>query len=111
MPLTETKCGAVYVLRPEGPLKGPEAQQFRDRLVQIINASLGRCVVDASAIQFVDSKGLEAMADAADELAQTGQSLRLCGTTETVRQVLEVTELATRFELFADVNTAVRSFL
>jgi anti-anti-sigma factor len=68
-------------------------------------------VLDASAIQFVDSKGLEALVDAYDAIAQTGQSLKLCGVNETIRQVLELTELASRFEHFADVNAAVRSFL
>jgi anti-anti-sigma factor len=111
MTLREQKCGAVHVLRPEGPLKGEDAQSFRDRLIQLINSSLGRCVVDASAVPFVDSQGLEALVEAGDELSGTGQPLKLCGLNETVRQALELTELAPRFELFADVNTAVRSFL
>ena len=72
---------------------------------------MGRCVVDASAIQFVDTKGLEALVDANDEVAQTGQSLKLCGLNDTVRQVLELTDLAARFEYYADANAAVRSFL
>jgi anti-anti-sigma factor len=111
MPLKERKVGAVHVLRLEGPLRGEEAVPFRDRLVQSVNASLGRCVVDGAAIPYVDSRGLEVLAEAGDELAQTGQSLKLCGLNETVRQVLELTELAPRFEFFADVNAAVRSFL
>jgi anti-anti-sigma factor len=111
MALKEQKCGAVHILRPEGPLKGADAEQFKDRLIQLMTASLGRCVVDASAIQFVDSKGLEALVDANDAMVDTGQSLKLCGANETVRLVLELTELSPRFEHFADVNAAVRSFL
>jgi anti-anti-sigma factor len=111
MILKEQKCGAVHVLRPEGPLKAEDAEQFKSRLVQLLGASLGRCVVDASAIQFVDSKGLEALVEANEAMAQTGQPLKLCGANETVRQVLELTELASQFEHFADVNAAVRSFL
>jgi anti-anti-sigma factor len=109
--LKEQRCGAVTVLRPEGPLKGEDAEQFRKRMSELLNASLGRCVLDASAIQFVDSKGLEALVDANEAIAETGQSLKLCGVNETIRQVLELTELASRFEHFADVNAAVRSFL
>jgi len=109
--LKEQKCGAVHVLRPEGPLKGADAEQFKERLVQLMAASLGRCVVDASAIQFVDSAGLEALVDANEAFAQTGQSLKLCGANETVRMVLELTELSGGFEYFADTSAAVRSFL
>jgi anti-sigma B factor antagonist len=111
MTLKELNIGAVHVLRPEGPLSGADADQFRLRVVDLITASLGRCVVDASAIQFVDSKGLEALVDASDEVSQTGQALKLCGLNDTVRQALELTDLASRFEYFADANAAVRSFL
>jgi anti-anti-sigma factor len=111
MLLKEQEIGAVHVLRPEGPLKDADADQFRQRVVEVIAGSLGRCVVDASAIQYVDSKGLEALVDANDEISETGQSLKLCGANDTVRQALDLTDLASRFEYYADVNAAVRSFL
>jgi anti-anti-sigma factor len=111
MEIKEQQCGAVTVLRPEGPLKGEDADAFRRQVIERHAATLGRCVVDASAMQYVDSQGLEALVEANDEVAQTGQALKLCGVNETVRQVLELTQLASRFEHFADVNAAVRSFL
>jgi anti-sigma B factor antagonist len=111
MSLAEHKQGAVTVLKPEGPLLGKDAEDFRARLLQSLTASFGRCVVDASAIPFVDSKGLEALADASDTMASSGHSLKLCGVTETVRQAFELTQLTPRFEYFEDVHAAVRSFL
>lgn len=111
MSLTEQKHGAVTILKPDGPLLGPDAEEFRSRLLQVLTGSLGRCVVDATAVPFVDSKGLEALADASEALANSGHSLKLCGVTETVRQVFELTQLTSRFEYFEDVHAAVRSFL
>jgi anti-anti-sigma factor len=111
MKLEETAVGAVKVLRPEGPLKGDGVEAFRERVGELLSGSLGRCVVDASGIHYVDSRGLQALVDANDQVAGTGQSLKLCGVNETVRQALEVTDLASRFEFYADVNSAVRSFL
>jgi anti-anti-sigma factor len=109
--LQQQQHGAVTVLKPEGPLTAEDAQQFKDTALGLLAGSLGRCVVDACAIPFVDSKGLEALVEVNDETAQTGQALKLCGVTETVRRVLELTNLASQFEFFADVNAAVRSFL
>ena len=109
--LDEEKHGAVTVLVPRGPLVKEDADQFKERLVQLLRSSLGRCVVDASAVPFADSGGLEALVEANDEIAQGGQSLKLCGVNETVRQVLELTELSMLFEYYADANAAVRSFL
>lgn len=111
MEIREQKVGAVHVLRPEGPLKSDVADLFKGRILELVTTSLGRCVVDASAIQFVDSKGLEALVDANEAMTRTGQCLRLSGVNETVQQVLELTELAPLFELYPDVNRAVRSFL
>ena len=111
MRLTEQDYGVVKVLRPEGPLRGDDAQQFKEHLVGLADGNSGRCVVDASAVQFIDSKGLEALVEAGDHIAQSGPPLKLCGVNETVREVLDLTELSSQFEFFTNVNSAVRSFL
>lgn len=108
--LEQTK-GAVRVLKPRGPLVATDAEQFKKRATEAASACLGRLVVDASAIAYVDSRGLEVIADLSEELTQSGLSLKLCGTNETVREVLDLTELSNAVEHYADVNSAVRSFL
>ena len=109
--ITEQKLGAVMVLTPEGPLVTEDADRFKDRAINLYNRSLGRCVVDASKVAFLDSKGLETLVDINDHLQQSGQALKLCALNKTVREVLSLTELASTFEQYEDVTTAVRSFL
>ncbi len=111
MEIQENRHGAVTVVKPVGPLVGPDGDRFREHVTDVIGRSLGRFVVDASAVPLVDSRGLEVLVDIANELGESGQALRLCGTGETVREVLELTELSGLFEHYSDVNTAVRSFL
>lgn len=111
MEINEQRHGAVTVIKPVGPLVQGDATQFRAHVQEVLTRSLGRFVVDASAIPFVDSAGLEAMLAATEELASGGRALRLCAATDTVREVLELTGLNDRFEHFLDVNMAVRSFL
>jgi anti-anti-sigma factor len=111
MEITENRHGAVTVVKPAGPLVGPEGERLKAHLTDVMARSLGRFVVDASAIPLVDSRGLEVLAEAAQDLGESGQTLRLCGAGETLREVLELTDLAGLFEHYADVNTAVRSFL
>ncbi|HYE01655.1 MAG TPA: STAS domain-containing protein, partial [Phycisphaerales bacterium] len=86
-------------------------QAFWQRLAGAMPKSRGRLVLDAAAIPFVDSAGLEALVQAAEELAESGQTLKLCGVGETLREVLDLTELSGLFEYFADVGDATRSFL
>jgi anti-sigma B factor antagonist len=111
MKIHEQLQGAVIVLKPEGPLIETDAATVKQRLLQTLSSSLGRFVVDMSAIPYVDSKGLEALVDVTEEMGRSGQALRMCGANKTVREVLELTDLASLFEHFADANTAVRSFL
>lgn len=111
MDIQEQRHGAVTVIKPQGPLVLGDAEQFRTHLSDVLGRSLGRFIVDASAVPYVDSLGLEALVQSTDEMGASGGSLRLCGACETVREVLDLTGIADRFEHYADVNTAVRSFL
>jgi anti-anti-sigma factor len=111
MKIHEQRQGAVVVLKPEGALVEQEAAAFKQRLMQTLGPSLGRFVVDLSAVPFVDSKGLEALVELTEEMGKSGQALRLCAANKTVREVLELTDLASLFDHFEDTNTAVRSFL
>lgn len=103
--------GAVLVVRPSGPLAGAEAETFKAALEGFVRDNLGRVVIDASALPYVDSKGLESLADTAAELSRSGKGLKLCGANDTLRQVIELTGLSPQFEHFEDANSAVRSFL
>lgn len=111
MEIQEQRQGAVTVLRPMGPLAQGDADEFRERFQDVLGRSLGRLAIDAGAMAYVDSRGLEVLLEASEELGQIGLGLRLCAVNETVREVLELTELADRFEFYEDVNGAVRSFL
>jgi len=107
----ESRQGAVTVVKPMGPICQSDAAQFRTAVDDVRARSLGRFVVDAAAVAYVDSQGLEALVELSESLSKAGQSLRLCATNATVREALELTGLSDLFEHFEDANTAVRSFL
>lgn len=105
------QVGAVTVLEPFGPLAQDDAAAFAQRLRAAMHDSRGRLVINVAQVPFVDSLGLETLADCAAELQDTGQFLRLCSANETLRTALEITELTALFDHYADANAAVRSFL
>ncbi len=111
MQITEQKHGAVTVLSPQGPLIGSDADAFRTAALELIARTRGRFVVDASGIAYVDSRGLEALLDVTDRLSSSGGAMKLCAVGETLREVLQLTDVYPMLEHFADVNSAVRSFL
>jgi anti-sigma B factor antagonist len=107
----ETQTGAIKVFKPQGPLTDQDVIAFKKLMMEAVEKTLGRFVIDLSAVPFIDSGGLEALVDVTQALSRAGQSLRLCTTTKTVREVLEITGLADNFEHYDDANGAVRSFL
>lgn len=111
MQIIEQRQGAVTVLKPVGPLVQKDADQLKARATDVLRKSLGRFVIDASAIAYADSRGLEVLVELTEELGAGGQSLKISAANETLREVLELTELSPLFEHHEDVNAAVRSFL
>jgi anti-sigma B factor antagonist len=111
MKIQETKQGAVLVLKPSGPLTQGDAAEFKTLATRAVDSNLGRVLVDMTGIPFVDSLGLESMLDVTEHLQKSGQILKICGANKTLREVLVLTGLASQFDHFDDVNSAVRSFL
>lgn len=111
MRIDEQTHGAVTVVRPRGPISQGEADGFGLAVRNAAARSLGRMVVDATDVPYVDSKGLECILDLADEFGENGQTLKFCGVCETVREAMDLTEILAAVEQFEDVSSAVRSFL
>jgi len=109
--IDEQVRGAVTFLRPDGAIAREDAPAFGRALRDAARSSVGRLVVDGSAVPFMDSTSLEAMLDVTDELAQAGRVLKLCSLHDTVRECLELTGLASRFDIYEDGVSAARSFL
>ncbi len=111
MEISEHIQGAVTIVKPEGPVADADAERLKQHLRTTSSRSLGRLALDLSSVSFVDSRALEVMVEAAEALAESGQSLKLCAASETLREVLDLTGLASKFEHFEDSHAAVRSFL
>ncbi len=111
MEIEELNYGAVAVVMPIGALTQDDAERLKTQMLEVRVKSLGRLVLDASNIPFIDSRGLEVLVEVSQQLTQTGQALKVAGVNDVLREVFELTELTCEFEHFTDVNSAVRSFL
>ena len=101
----------VYMIKFEGDVRLTLCATVDDYLDRMFaDENFHGVVVDLNAVPFVDSRGLEVLVEANDVLAEGGRSLKLCGVNETIREVLDLTGLAQRFDHFADTNSALRSF-
>lgn len=112
MRVETSRHGAVTVVRPDGPVISEEdATLLKAESFHVLGITLGRFILDASDMTFVDSYGLEALVDITSEVSAGGQQLKLCGISDTLREIMRLTGLTSSFQQFEDVQSAVRSFL
>jgi len=111
MKLHQQQHGAVSLLKPEGPLAEPDLAEFSRTLRTLIGGKLGRVVLRSLSRPFVDSGGLEHCSTSPTDWDKAANASSFARLTKTISAVLELTEIDSHFELFEDVNSAVRSFL
>ena len=102
--------GSVEVLTPSGPLVDEDAGSFCAMLLERLASPNPRVVLALHDVPYVDSKAMEGLLDACDELTACGMSLKLAGVTPNCREIVGITCLASEFRFFDDVHDAVRSF-
>jgi anti-anti-sigma factor len=107
--VVEQRQGDVVIVKPCGPIAGDDAGSLGGRLARVLREQCRAVVLDASAVPFVDSRGLEVLLDATEQLIRSGEALKLSGANERLREVLELTELSPLFQQFEDVEAAVGS--
>jgi len=100
----------VTVLKPNGPLAKTDADELKGVAGEAGATTAGRTVLDASAIPFVDSRGLEVLLDITEDMQRDGEILRVVESNETLREVLKITGLENEFEFYDDMKSAVESF-
>ncbi len=111
MKIERQQVGTVDVVAPVGALVDDDATNFTRTLLRHLQAPNPRVVVSLQDVPYMDSTALEGLLTATETLAEQAASLKMANLTPTCREILELTGLSGRFNLFKDVQDAVRSFL
>jgi len=99
------------VIIPDGPLVDEDSEEFLSTLTKHLASANPRLVICMQDVPYLDSYGLEMLLDYANDLREHSQRLKLASVTSTCREIMDLTELMGEFEIFDDVEDAVRSFL
>ncbi len=111
MKVEEQRVGTVDILAPVGALVDQDATSFSKMLLQRVKVPNPRVVVSLHEVPYMDSAAVEGLLDATDELAERATSLKLVRVPSASREILELTDVAGKFNFFENVQDAVRSFL
>ena len=111
MNVREEKIGTVDVVTPLGPLTDEDGAEFVEVLRAHLESANPHVVLNMNEVSYLDSHALEVLLDAARELRNNSLPLKLAKITATCREVFDLTELTSEFEVFDDIEDAIRSFL
>ena len=99
----------MTMIIPQDSLIGDDAQQLGEVLTTVLGESPQDLMIDVSKVTQIDSKGLEVLVDATEQLIRSGRALKLVAADETLREILELTELASLFEYSDSVEYSPES--
>jgi anti-anti-sigma factor len=109
MKVSEQVHGNVTILCPHGPLVGEELQDLR-RAVETAGASQARRVIlDMADVPYLDSGGIEYLLETCNLGVSSFRRPKLAALSETCLEVLELTDVLPRLEVYDTVENALRS--
>ena len=95
------------------PLKGEIDLHVSPSVTASLNAMVEkkprRLVVDLSDVAYIDSAGLAALIEAMQKVEGYGGKFLLAGLQETVRSIFEISRLDQVFQIFPNVDAALRN--
>ena len=96
----------VSILHVEGKILGNAADVFREEMKQQLQTAQGKLVVDLMNVPLIDSSALGAIVLTLKFCQRSGGKLVLLNPQKAVREVLEVTQLATVIEIYDTEESA-----
>lgn len=107
--IAANRVGANMVLAPKTALTHSNYKDLQTVLDEHINQNRFRIVLDFKNVAFVDSRGLELLLHYTDHLKDQGGTLKIINLNPVCRDVLLVTRLINIFNVFGDLNEALRA--
>jgi anti-anti-sigma factor len=101
----------VTVVQLQGELTQETIKIFQDATSSIIADHICGMVIDMTKVGFIDSLGLEELLRLKEECRKHDCQLKLAGLEETCEKILEITRLASAFDVYEELAGAVKSFV
>jgi anti-sigma B factor antagonist len=101
---------SITVVELQGELDADFTEQLQNTITDTIAKRKVGIVLDMSGVGFIDSQGLEQLLWSRDYCTENKSELRLAGLDENCMKILEITQLENKFDCYAELTEAVKSF-
>jgi len=107
MHFTSEPCGTTLVLTVSGRLSSAVADVFEHQVGQALDHKPAVLLVDFSGLEFITSAGLRILILALKRARAEGRQIHLCGLSEPVHEVFQVSGLVQIFPIHPDRAAAM----
>ena len=108
--IEHSEKNGVRVLALDGYLDAHTAPHFEKAIQDEFEGGRKRIVVDCARLTYISSAGLGVFMSFIEEIREAGGDIKLAGIIPKVYQVFEVLGFPALFEIFDNVDAAVRRF-
>ena len=109
--MTEKEVNGVTVLTLSGRVTlGEESNQLRTKIKEILAQGKTRLVLDLADVTYIDSAGLGTLVAGFTSAQNQGANMKLANLTKRFSEQLHITKLVTVFDVYANVEDAIKSF-
>ena len=107
---TKENKGVTIIGLSGNVLGGPDAGALNNQLRSLLEEEKRKVVIDLADVQFINSSGLGMLIGGMTTMKNGGGVMKLARASKKIRNLLEMTKLATVFEVHESVPSAVDSF-
>lgn len=108
---SRTTDNGIEIIKLEGKIiAGSGGQQLLDVIGEAMNAGKLKLVLDMSGVTTIDSSGIGELVTSYTTFTSRGGKLKLLNLPAKLKELLQVTQLITVFEVYEDEAAALASF-
>ena len=102
-------AGGVLIVEVEGQLIVGNRQEFKQKILDALEAGERKFLVDFTHTGYIDSSGLGVLVSLSKKIRDEGGELRLAGLNEDLRTLFELTKLDTLFSISDSAADALKA--
>lgn len=110
MKIESQKYNDIMVLQLQGEFTVESLKSFENETSNIFASKISGLVLDMSKVSLVDSQALEHLLELSERCRENTRQFKIAGLDETCTKILEITRLLPKFDTYAELTEAVKSF-
>lgn len=94
---------AVKTLEPIGMLDGAAAHDLKNQVLDVLRQGADGVLLNLAGVTYMNSSGIGALVSTFKAVRESDKQLYMCGLSDQVRMIFELTKMDRVFNLYADV--------